>query len=727
MGIAFSHLVLSITLLGLLARGIQRSKGRVGANALTLQLCGQRGPLRQRREGGIKATTRRTTTNTTTVAGGRRKGETALMRGAFLFKDNTKYSWYFSRGAHGALDWSRSPGRKRFFAKLSGENGSQWISNVGEQTGKHVGNESGEKSGERSGEKSSEAFPSFPSGAQHLEPSGRTKIKDILGAQVTHREGQKYTVCGWVKSIRTVGKNRFSFIDINDGSHVKNLQVVIDSGIPNYGQISRLLRDDAVECVGELKGSLGRKQQVELCVQAAEKAHYVKLLGKLDGGVDVGEETNDRGLGEKGSGDVDVGEETNDRGLGEKGTGDVGVGEKGSGDGGLRSSPSKHYAISKKYHTKEHLRCFPHLRARTKLYSSVFRLKSDIVTETFNFWREKNCTYINTPVLTSNDCEGAGKLFHATTLMSQVNHRGEHTNVNFHDGYDTDEGCKREVQKEEGYPHEGNNPFARDFFKKPCYLNVSSQLALECLCCSMGDVFTLNQCFRAENSNTVRHLSEFLMMEVELAFCNLSSIISIAEEYIKAMIKFALYKSEDIDYINEHHDQGLKHKLQNVLQKPFVVITYNEAIHVIKKNMVRTDELPVRTTDLTLEEQKFLTDMHFRSPVVVINYPQNMKPFYMNLNEDGKTVACMDILLPEVGEVVGGSEREIRIHTLERRMKEKRLDLQLYEPYLELRRYGNIPHAGFGLGMDRLIMFITSMVNIRDVVPFPRAPGSLFM
>ncbi|GAB66970.1 asparagine-t RNA ligase, partial [Plasmodium cynomolgi strain B] len=294
-----------------------------------------------------------------------------------------------------------------------------------------------------------------------------------------------------------------------------------------------------------------------------------------------------------------------------------------------------------------------------------------------------------------------------------------------------DEPCKGED------PHHGSPPFHKDFFKKPCYLNVSSQLALECLCCSMGDVFTLNQSFRAENSNTVRHLSEFLMMEVELAFSNLETIISLAEEYIKEMVKFALHKSEDIDYISEHHDDKLKEKLQNVLQKPFVVITYGEAVQIIKEHMVHTDAAPhkdaapladaaPRSGDLTFEEQKFLTNVHFSSPVVVINYPQDMKPFYMTLNADGKTVACMDVLLPDVGEVVGGSEREIRIHTLERRMKEKRLDLRLYEPYLQLRRYGNIPHAGFGLGLDRLVMFLTSMSNIRDVVPFPRSPGSLF-
>ncbi|KJP88863.1 asparagine-tRNA ligase [Plasmodium fragile] len=600
------------------------------------------------------------------------------MRGAFLFKDNIKYSWHISRGTYRALDWSRLPVRKRFYAKVSGTtNASQGINKDGEQ---HDGGDHDGRDGE--------APLDAASSSEHLEPTGRTQIKDILHPQVTQSEGKKYKICGWVKSVRTVGKNRFSFVDVNDGSHVKNLQVVVDSRISNYEQVSQLLTDDTVECFGELKCSLGTKQQVELCVQDAAKAHYVKLLGRVS-------------------------------------------------EGGTRES-GKHYAIAKKYHTKEYLRNFPHLRARTKLYSSIFRLKSDIITQTFKFWSEKNCTYINTPVLTSNDCEGGGKLFHATTLMSQVSQKGmtssasltnnaEHTIANDHDGCGTGEPYKGEDGEDGDHPHQVKTPpFSRDFFKKPCYLNVSSQLALECLCCSMGDVFTLNQSFRAENSNTVRHLSEFLMMEVELAFSDLASIITLAEEYIKAMVKFALHNSEDINYMNEQHDEKLKQKLQNVLEKPFAVITYDEAVQVVKEHMGHTD-VPLRTGDLTFEEQKFLTDVHFRSPVVVINYPQDMKPFYMTLNEDGKTVACMDVLLPGVGEVVGGSEREIRIHTLERRMKEKGLDVPLYEPYLQLRRYGNVPHAGFGLGMDRLIMFLTSMSNIRDVVPFPRTPGSLFM
>lgn len=270
-----------------------------------------------------------------------------------------------------------------------------------------------------------------------------------------------------------------------------------------------------------------------------------------------------------------------------------------------------------------------------------------------------------------------------------------------------------------------NTRFENDFFKKACYLNVSSQLSLECLCCSIGDVFTLNPSFRAENSNTFRHLSEFLMLEVELAFSNLKDIIDISEEYIKEMITYALYKSEDVNYLNEYHDKDLKNKLENILNKKFVLITYDEAINILKKENVFYDFQWGK--DFSFEEQKYLATNYFKAPVVIINYPTHIKPFYMKLNEDEKTVSCMDIIFPDVGEVVGGSEREINLKNLKKQMENKKLNMKLYDPYIQLRKHGNIPHAGFGIGMDRLIMFLSSINNIRDVVTFPRYPGSLFM
>ncbi|SBT73508.1 asparagine--tRNA ligase [Plasmodium ovale] len=511
-------------------------------------------------------------------------------------------------------------------------------------------------------------------------------------------EKKIFKICGWVKSIRTVGKNCFAFIDINDGSYYKNLQVVIDAKIANYNVVVKSSTDDAIECVGELKRSAGKKQNVELSVYDPSKKHYVKLFNQV-----VDEHVNDvlNKLNSVSDEEINTEMETD-------------VYKKDLLPEGIESEKDlskkgEHYMISKKFHTKQYLRNFPHLRARTKLYSSIFRFKSDVITETFTFFRKRKCAYINTPILTSNDCEGAGSLFHATRLFSDKESSGS---INVKD-------------EEETIPV--MNSFFKDFFGKPCYLNVSSQLALECLCCSMGDVFTLNHSFRAENSNTFRHLSEFLMLEVELAFSNLDDIISLSEEYIKEIISFALYKSEDIEYLNENCDKNIKKKLEIVLNKKFAIITYDEVMKLLQRENPLSYMGSRGNDDISFEEQKFLTNIYFQSPVVIVDFPKDIKPFYMKLNKDKRTVSCMDIIFPDVGEVVGGSERETHLNTLIKQMQNKKLDVTLYEPYLHLRKYGNIPHAGFGLGIDRLIMFIASLSNIRDVVPFPRSPRSLFM
>ncbi|SOV74340.1 asparagine--tRNA ligase [Plasmodium sp. gorilla clade G3] len=660
----------------------------------------------------------------------------------------------------------------------------------------------------------------------------RTRIKDLFKMDIKEAQQKNFKICGWIKSVRTVGKSYFVFVDINDGSYFKNLQVIIDNKIPDYEYILKTSTDDAIECFGELKGSIGKKQNIELCVYDISKNHYIKLFKRMDQNSVEEEEKekekiNDSGI-EKGKiydsgiekGKIyDSGIEKGkiyDSGIEKGKIYDSGI-EKGkiydSGiekgkiyDSGIekdnhnhnsndhvnnysdnnnvndniiftknssihtnednKTKGSKHnkedyYVISKKYHTKQYLRNYPHLRARTKLYSSIFRLKSDIIFETFNFLKKKkNYTYINTPILTSNDCEGAGKLFYATTLFDQPNqneqriedqmkkgitherasnikekryNQNEHLEyISRHKGISKIEGFDEMLLKNvsndcvplnntESY----NTRFEKDFFKKACYLNVSSQLSLECLCCSIGDVFTLNPSFRAENSNTFRHLSEFLMLEVELAFSNLKDIIDISEEYIKEMITYALYKSEDVNYLNEYHDKDLKNKLEDILNKKFVVITYDEAINILKKENAFYDFQWGK--DFSFEEQKYLATNYFKAPVVIMNYPSHIKPFYMKLNEDEKTVSCMDIIFPDVGEVVGGSEREINLNNLKKQMKNKKLNMKLYDPYIQLRKHGNIPHAGFGIGMDRLIMFLSSINNIRDVVTFPRYPGSLFM
>lgn len=569
----------------------------------------------------------------------------------------------------------------------------------------------------------------------------RTLIKDVFKINIEKENTeQKLKVCGWIKSLRTAGKGSFAFVDVNDGSHFQNLQIVVNNDISNFEHVLKTSTDDAVECVGQLKSSVGGKQKVELSIVDKTKGHYIRLFRDEDvEQLEGGNENNNAEEQEMG----------NKQEKGEKQ-------EK----GGKERQDKKYYAISKKYHTKQYLRNFPHLRGRTKLYSSLFRLKSDLILTTFEFFKKKNFTYINTPVLTSNDCEGGGKLFYATTLLSNVNNitnmshvrkmnqinKDMDSNINSNINNDINNAINNDIDndsseridnaqiytKKEIENEKNTRIFESDFFKTPCYLNVSSQLALECLCCSLGNVFTLNHCFRADNSNTSRHLSEFLMLEIEMAFANLKHIITLAEEYIKELISFALFKSEDINYLNEHHNKHIKTRLEKVLNQSFVTISYDEIMHILQKekkiqNKNHTTSDAIWGKDLTMDQQKFLSNEYFQSPLIIINYPQSIKPFYMKLNKDKKTVACMDIIFPDVGEVIGGSEREIRLSLLRNKMKEANLNTKLYEPYLQLRKYGNMPHAGFGLGIDRLLMFIASIDNIRDVVPFPRYPNSLFM
>ncbi|SPJ08942.1 asparagine--tRNA ligase [Plasmodium sp. DRC-Itaito] len=608
----------------------------------------------------------------------------------------------------------------------------------------------------------------------------RTRIKDLFKMDIKEAEQKNFKICGWIKSVRTVGKSYFVFVDINDGSYYKNLQVIIDDKIPDYEYILKTSTDDAIECFGELKGSIGKKQNIELCVYDISKNHYIKLFKQMNENSvekkaninESGNEKDDHNRNSKNDHINNYSDSKNDHAnyyhdnnnvndnIIFRKNSSVHINEDNKTNGAIHNKED-YYVISKKYHTKQYLRNYPHLRARTKLYSSIFRLKSDIIFETFNFLKKKkNYTYINTPILTSNDCEGAGKLFYATTLFDEQNENKQREENQIKKGithetagnikekcYNQNEHLEyishhKSISKIESFDkmllknvsndclsHNNtksyNTCFENDFFKKACYLNVSSQLFLECLCCSIGDVFTLNTSFRAENSNTFRHLSEFLMLEVELAFSNLKDIIDISEEYIKQMITYALYKSEDVNYLNEYHDKDLKNKLENILNKKFVVITYDEAMNILKKENVSYDFQWGK--DFSFEEQKYLATNYFKSPVVIINYPTHIKPFYMKLNEDEKTVSCMDIIFPDVGEVVGGSEREINLNNLKKQMKNKKLNMKLYDPYIQLRKQGNIPHAGFGIGMDRFIMYLSSINNIRDVVTFPRYPGSLFM
>jgi asparaginyl-tRNA synthetase len=359
------------------------------------------------------------------------------------------------------------------------------------------------------------------------------------------------------------------------------------------------------------------------------------------------------------------------------------------------ADPEK-YPMQKKGHTFEFLRTIAHLRPRTNTFGAIARLRNQVCKSIHDFFQEQGFLYIHTPIITASDCEGAGALFRVTTL-------------------DADKPPLAE----------GKVDFAKDFFHRPAYLTVSGQLQVEAFACSMGKVYTFGPTFRAENSNTPRHLAEFWMVEPEMAFYDLQDNMSLAEAFLKRLIGDALERcAEDMKFFQERIDKELLTRLQGVLDKPFRRVPYTEAIGILEKSG-RSWEFPVAWgKDLQSEHERFLTEEHFQGPVILFDYPRTIKPFYMRVNDDGKTVRAMDVLVPGVGEIIGGSQREERLDALEGRMKELGLDPQNYEWYLDFRRYGTVPHSGFGLGLERAILFLSGMANIRDVIPFPRTPGS---
>ncbi len=354
------------------------------------------------------------------------------------------------------------------------------------------------------------------------------------------------------------------------------------------------------------------------------------------------------------------------------------------------------YPLQKKGHTFEFLRTIAHLRPRTNTFGAIARLRHRVSKTIHDFFDEQGFYYIHTPIITASDCEGAGALFRVTTLDPANPPKGEH-------GVD----------------------FAKDFFHKPTYLTVSGQLQVEAFACSLGKVYTFGPTFRAENSNTPRHLAEFWMVEPEMAFYDLQDNMALAEAFLKRIIKDALDKCpEDMKFFAERIDQEVFARLQHVLEKPFLRVSYTEAVDILAKSG-KTWEFPVGWgKDLQSEHERFLTEQHFKSPVILYDYPRTLKPFYMKVNDDGKTVRAMDVLVPGVGEIIGGSQREERADVLAERMREQGLDPEGYRWYLDLRTYGTVPHSGFGLGLERTLLFLSGMANIRDVIPFPRTPGS---
>jgi len=356
------------------------------------------------------------------------------------------------------------------------------------------------------------------------------------------------------------------------------------------------------------------------------------------------------------------------------------------------------YQLQKKGHTFEFLRGIAHLRPRTNTFGAIARLRNQICKSIHDFYQEQGFLYVHTPIITASDCEGAGSLFRVSTI-------------------DPDSPPKSE----------GKVDYTRDFFGKPAFLTVSGQLQAETFACALGKVYTFGPTFRAENSNTPRHLAEFWMVEPEMAFFDLTDNMDLAEAFIKRIIADALARCpEDMQFFNDKidPDKQLLTRLDNVLKTPFRRLPYTEAVEILLATG-KTWEYPVSWgVDLQSEHERYLAEVHFKGPVILYDYPRTLKPFYMRCNDDGKTVRAMDVLVPGVGEIIGGSQREERLDILEGRMREQGLHPEGYQWYLDLRRYGTVPHAGFGLGLERTVLFLSGMANIRDVIPFPRTPGN---
>ncbi|CAN5168060.1 asparagine--tRNA ligase [soil metagenome] len=359
------------------------------------------------------------------------------------------------------------------------------------------------------------------------------------------------------------------------------------------------------------------------------------------------------------------------------------------------ADPEK-YPLQKKGHTFEFLRTIAHLRTRTNTFGAIARIRNQVSKSIHDFFQEQGFLYIHAPIITASDCEGAGELFKVTTL-----------NLN-------------DVPRKDGAVD-----FTQDFFNKPAYLTVSGQLQGEIFACGLGKVYTFGPTFRAENSNTARHLAEFWMIEPEMAFFDLQDNMTLAEAFLKRIVRDVLQNcQEDMKFIVERVDKEALTRLEGILSKDFLRVSYTEAIDILEKSEQKF-EYPVKWgVDLQAEHERYLTEKKFQCPVILYDYPRTLKPFYMRVNDDGKTVRAMDVLVPGVGEIIGGSQREERLEILEERMREQKLDPEAYWWYCDLRRYGTVPHSGFGLGLERTLLLITGMGNIRDVIPFPRTPGN---
>jgi asparaginyl-tRNA synthetase len=462
----------------------------------------------------------------------------------------------------------------------------------------------------------------------------RTKIRQLL-SMTDHAAllGQEHTIKGWIKTVR--GQKNLTFIEINDGSCFGNLQVVVEAGLKGLDKALPLLTTGAsVSVTGVIAASPGQNQQIEL------HANTIKVLGAAD---------------------------------------------------------TETYPLQKKRHSFEFLRTIAHLRPRTNTFGAVSRVRNALAFATHLFFQQKGFLYIQPPIISTSDCEGAGEMFRVTSLdMLNVPKTAD-----------------------------GQVDFTKDFFACPTFLTVSGQLNAEAYACALSDVYTFGPTFRAEKSNTARHLAEFWMIEPEMAFAELEDNMSCAEGYIKFVLKFVMEEcKDDMEFFNSLIDPGIIERLQKVLETPFERSTYSYAVRVLQKSG-KTFEFPVEWgLDLQSEHERYLTEEFFQKPVILTDYPRKIKAFYMRDNTDGKTVSAMDVLVPKIGEIIGGSQREERLDVLEKKISEFGLDPKPYWWYLELRKYGSVPHSGFGAGFERLMRFVTGLDNIRDVIPFPRFPGN---
>ena len=457
----------------------------------------------------------------------------------------------------------------------------------------------------------------------------RTTAKDLLKMEA----GQKVLAKGWVRTKRS--NKEIAFVALNDGSTIKNIQIVIDRNEANEAVLSNISTGACIGVEGELVESIGSGQNVEI------KAGTVTVYGTCD--------------------------------------------------------PVR-YPLQKKGASFEYLRSVAHMRPRTNTFGAVLRLRSEMAYAIHSYFHSKGFNYLHTPLITASDCEGAGQMFQVTTLDLENIPRNK----------------------------KGKIDYSKDFFGKETSLTVSGQLEGELGATALGEIYTFGPTFRAENSNTPRHLAEFWMVEPEMAFYDINDNMDLAEDFIKHLVKYALDNCrDDLEFLNEHIDNELISRLEGVVNTEFVRLEYTEGIKILEeamKNGVEFEYPVYWGVDLQSEHERYLVEKHFRKPVILTGYPKDIKAFYMKQNEDGKTVRAMDVLFPKIGEIIGGSEREADLAKLENRINELGMVRTNLEWYIDTRRFGSCPHSGFGLGFERLLLFITGMSNIRDVIPFPRTP-----